>query len=639
MRRLLAAGLILCLAVRLGAAADDERAAGLKEQIHTLETVVAGAKNAGEKTRLEVQLQRLRQELSVLESRQILESRERALQDGRTASPLARLREKLRDIDSTVTEAEARVHSLAARHQQAAAERDAVMTQVEGGRPQAGANADRQADLEERLFTKGEELRALALAREAAEDEIELAHEADRLRERLKAAEGAATRGGVRALSEAYTRLREIRLVGDQFAAPLADLDQNLKVSQSALELARQKLAKYDEELLLLQRQTGFLNRDARVERLLAEQRSQKNALGERLPFMAAQVEAIRHAQQVVRARQELAGLELAFQEEQLQNLEADGLRRLRWPGLMLLGLLGLQLVASRGVLPIFYKKESLFLARRLVRYLLIALAVVVLTGFLFDDLSTVVTMLGVVSAALVISLQDVCTSFFGWFVIMGGGKLRIGDRLEIDGTRGDVIDIQLLRTTLVEVNGWLGQDQPTGRIILLPNNFIFKHKVFNFTHGHPYIWGKVDVTVTFATPVASALLLFQRVLEEETREEFAGARQAGATMQERYGVEDADYRPKIYTHIADSGVTLSLFFVAHYRHFSATRNRINRRLVAELETHRHIQLAYTTLHILNERSGVGEAPPSAVLGPDVTTPPYFRAGANRPPDSYSPSR
>ena len=247
--------------------------------------------------------------------------------------------------------------------------------------------------------------------------------------------------------------------------------------------------------------------------------------------------------------------------------------------------------------------------------------AVGVVAGFLFDDLSMVATTLGVASAALVISLQDVCASIFGWFVIMAGGKLRIGDRVEIDGVRGDVIDLQLLRTTLLEINGWLGVDQPTGRVIVVSNNFIFKSKVFNFNHGHPFIWGKIDVTVTFATPVASALALFQRVLEEETVDDFSAARAAAATMQRRYGVEDADYRPKIYTHIADSGVTLSLLYVAHYRNFSTTRNRINRRLVAELESHKHIQLAYNTLQVLHNSSANGG--PAAVLGPDLTTPPF----------------
>ena len=91
--------------------------------------------------------------------------------------------------------------------------------------------------------------------------------------------------------------------------------------------------------------------------------------------------------------------------------------------------------------------------------------------------------------------------------------------------------------------------------------------------------------------------------------------------MERRYGVEDADYRPKIYTRIADSGVTFSLIYVSHYRRTSATRNRINRRLISELETHPHIQLAYNTLQVL---ANVGQPDgPSAVLGQDVTQAPF----------------
>ena len=86
----------------------------------------------------------------------------------------------------------------------------------------------------------------------------------------------------------------------------------------------------------------------------------------------------------------------------------------------------------------------------------------------MFEDIKVVAAAGGLVSAAVVISLQDVCASMFAWFVIMLGGKFGIGDRLEVDGTRGDVIDIDLLRTTLLEVNGWLGTDSTK----LLGGNF-----------------------------------------------------------------------------------------------------------------------------------------------------------------------
>jgi small-conductance mechanosensitive channel len=618
---LVLAGLLAWCAAPLSVAADDQRSTLLREQIHTLEAMVAQAKDAGEKASLGQKLQRLRDELSVLGEQEELEAKERGLRETVEASPEETLRERLRDIDISAGAAVERAGALAAQHQRAAVERDGLAAQAAAMRRQKG-DPDLQAQLQERVFTKVEELRALALEREAADEEAELGRAADALRARLKSGEAAAEGASLRGLFESYTRARSEHKAGDQFTAQLRDVERNAKLSQSALDLARQKLAKDDEELALLQRQTGFLNRDAQVDRLLAVQRSQKNALGERIPFLARQVEALRRSLQFLRTRQDLAGLEASLQEDRYQAIKSAWLRRLRWPGLALLGLVGFQVVCSRALLPLVYRNESLFLARRLVRYLITAVAILVVFGFVVGDLSGVVTMLGVVSAGLVISLQDVCTSVFGWFVIMAGGKLHIGDRLEVEGIRGDIIDIQLLRTTLVEINGWLGLDQPTGRVILLPNNFVFKSKVFNFTHGHPYIWGKIDLTVTFSTPIASALVLFQRVLEEETRAEFVAARQAGALMQSMYGVEDANYQPRISTHIAESGVTLSLLYVTHYRHESATRNRINRRLVAELERHGHIRLAFSTLHIINEHAPHADGP-SAVLGPDLTSPPF----------------
>jgi small-conductance mechanosensitive channel len=611
----------LLAAPPLRAAHDDERAANLQEQIRTLTVVVDAAKTPAEKSRLDEKLQRLREELQILQSRQALEARERALTTSRRLSAIEALHDKLRGITAATDEADERARQLTARNRQLAAERDALAAQAEAGKGKLTAN--NQAELDERVFTRNEELRALALEREAAEADGELAREADRLRERLKAGEAARARSTLRGLFEAYTQLRDERKIGDQLAMPAASLEQILTISQSSLDLAQQKLARFDEELALLEKQTGFFNRDDRVERLLAEQRSQKNALVERLPFLARQIEAIKHAQRALKQRQECQELAVAFHAEQWDVIEAAYQRRLRWPIAALVGLVALHLLTSYLLLPLVSKNETLFLTRRLMRYGLALAGMAVIAGFLFDDLSMVAATLGVVSAALVISLQDVCTSIAAWFVIMAGGKFGIGDRLEIEGTRGDVLDIQLLRTTLLELNGWLGVDQPTGRVMVIPNNFIFKHKVFNFNHGHPFVWSKIDLTVTFATPIAQAQALFMHVLEHEAASQFAAA-QGGAAgiMLKRYGVDESDFKPKIYTVIATDGVTLTLLFVAHYREVSSTRSRINRRLIAELETHREIQLAFHTVSVLHETplpgapaAVLGQAGPTAVVG------------------------
>jgi len=610
------------------AAQDDDRVTQLQTEIHSLEKLVENSKDNGEKTRLEVKLNRLHQEVSVLQKQQENEERERALVDDLTSNPIDALREKLRSVDQTAEEAEARIHELAAPRQAAVRDRDDLQHQLEIEQARKEPDEIRILDLRDRLSSRNEELRALSLKREAAEYGADLAHEADRVRSELKTFD-AHQRPSLRALFDSYSERRNQQKTRDRLENLLVNLDQKLTISQKGLELSQQDIAHFDEELALLQKQRGFFSSDERTERFIAAQRARKKAAIDQIPLITDQIDAIKRAEQAVRLRQDLLADEAAFQQDQYITLKNGYLTRLRWPAVALVLLVAIFVLSRMVLLRLIFKNEELFLAYRLARYIGVVAAVGVICLFLFDDLSMVAATLGVVSAALVISLQDVCTSVFGWFVIMLGGKFGIGDRLEIDGTRGDVIDIQLLRTTLLEVNGWLGIDQPTGRVIVVPNNFIFRSKVFNFSHGHPFIWGKIDITITYSTKVPAAMALFQQVLEEETREEFAAAQKASTIIRKKYGVDDAVYIPKIYTHIADSGVTFSLFFVADYHAFSATRNRLNRRLIDRLDERPDIQLAYNTLQLRHESATTPFTPPQ----PHVTerthpTPPLTKTTA-----------
>jgi hypothetical protein len=108
---------------------------------------------------------------------------------------------------------------------------------------------------------------------------------------------------------------------------------------------------------------------------------------------------------------------------------------------------------------------------------------------------------------------------------------------------------------------------------------------------------------------VTKAVAFLQEILQDETGAVMEEARKAATVMRDRYGIDDAVYEAKIYTAIADSGVVLSLFYVAHHRRISAMRAALSRRILIELETHPDIQLAYPTLSILKESSG-GAQPP-----------------------------
>ncbi len=598
---------------------DDDLVARMKDRINTLTTLMAEKTDPAEKERLARRRETLEQELAIVEKRQAIDTQERELRTMVLAQPREQLRGVLQMVPADTAAVEKRLRDLATRRTQATAELEDLRHQLEQ-LPAATDDAAtvKRAELEEETFVKDEELRAIALQQEAAEVESDLIAQAQALRDRLHTAE-AAVHLSLHGLYEQGLLMQGDSASGKQLATRRANVAENLRNSEAAAELVRQKQEKFDEELKLLESRTVTSQRRPRLERFIASENAHKQLSGQRLGFLTTQVEALRRTHALLETQEKLNDYGHRFVEDQFRNLWVAYLRRLGGPVAVAAALVAFYLLISRLVLPRRYHKEELFLARRLGRYATALLVAVVAAVYLIEDIATLATTLGLVGAALVISLQDVCASFFAWFVIMLGHKFTIGDRLEIDGTKGDVLDIQLLRTTLIEVNNWLGTDQPTGRIIVIPNNLVFKTKVFNYSHGHPFIWGKIDVTVTYSTPVAGALALFKKVLEEETREDFAAARRAAAAMERRYGVPDAEYEPKIHTRLADSGVTFSLFYVSHYRQTSAVRNRINRRLIAELEHHREIQLAYTTMSVLTSPASDG---PSAVLGSETDQPP-----------------
>lgn len=585
---------------------DEDRIAELKEQVQAMDGVVQAAKNASEKAKLEVKLQRLREELKILEDRLAIETRQKALGRKTYTTPLGELREELRNIDLTVEDAEKKVSDLITRRKAVTEARDTLSSQLAAMKARSEPDTVREADLSEQIYTRGEELRSLALQRESAELGVDLARHAAQLRERIKTIERSA-HPTLKSLYESYTYLTDARKTGERLSPLFVNVNQNLQLSESALALGQQKLAKFDEEVALLDKQTGFFSSNPKVERLLAAQRNQKKAIAERLIYMTAQVEALKSSKEILERQRSLDTLNLAVAEDQFKADMGAYLARLRWPVLTLVGFVCLYLAISLLALPFIYKNESLFLARRLTRYVMIVLAIGAIASFLFDDLSMVAATMGIVSAALVISLQDACSSAFGWVVIMIGSKFGIGDRLQVEDSCGDVIDIQLLRTTLLEVNGWMGCDEPTGRVVLVPNNFIFKSKFFNYSHGHPYIWGKINVTVSFDC-AAKAGPLFLRVLGEETASEFIAARTASQRMRRRYGVSDAAYEPRVTSAITGNDVIFALFYVAHFRNASRLRDRIEMRLIEELAKVPAIQLAVTSIQVSHSNS----PPPSS---------------------------
>jgi len=613
-RWLSSAALLLTLTTACSAEEPaTNRLAQVQEQVVQAQTLLSASTNDAERAHWQERLNLLAQDRTNIERRLALDAEERTLAERQAKQADVRLRETLRAISTDVNAPSNELYRIDRDIHQLKAQRSELEKSRRELAPVTPVNAEHAADLDQQLRVADEEIAARVLDREVAEARAHLVTEASRIDEFLRNAERNPP-VSLRLLREKQAHLNATQKGLQDVEEANALGRQRQEGLAAALALSQEKMAHLNAEEALLNRKSSGLRSLFQNVPLLFSGNVEKKYLYKRMPFQQQQLAAMEEVIGLNETLRNLLDGEAAYLRGDRAALLARYEQRLLWPAGLLAALVAIYIVFGRLLTPRIVAKDHQIVGRRVTGYLCSFAGLLVLVAFFFEDLRSVATILGIASAAVVIALQDMCSSFAGWFVIMSGHKFAVGHRVEIDGQHGDVIDIQLLRTTLVEINNWLGVDEPTGRILVVPNSFVFRSKFFNSTYLHPFVWSRLDITVTYETPAVEVEALFRRVLEEETREEFDAAREAAKSLEHTYGVPDAVYKPKLYVFIADSGVQYRLVYCTHCRHIGATRTRINTRLLREFEADPRLQFAYPTerhiptpekggLHVALERS------------------------------------
>lgn len=583
---------------------ENPRVAQIRAEMEATQKFIGETTNDIERTQWQSKLALLQQDLENTEKRLELEEKERVLRAASKRHAGAVLQEALRAVEGDTVGPTDQLTRMDRTLRDLKMTRADMEERKEAFQENPAENLERITDIELRVRNLDEEIVARSLERDAAEWRLRVANEAARIGDEVRKMP-INPDPTIRLLLDKRRYVTGERKRLEDVVAGLEMIAQRKEGVETALAVSKEKLSQVDAELALLEKKRMMMTSRAEYRRMYYAATTEKKLLAERVQYQEQQVANIAESARLAKQLKDLYEKEMLVLSTDYASLRATYKKLLMWPVFTIIGLVVFRLVLCFAVFPLFLKRDNLFVARRLSSYLLFLMIVLTLSIFFLEDLKQVATVLGIASAAIVIALQDLCAGIAGWFVIVGSRKFSIGDRVDVDGQVGDVIDIQLLRTTLLEVNNWLGVDQPTGRVILIPNNFVFKSKVFNYSHIHPYIWRSVDITVTFETPPGEAQALLFRVLDEETRGEFEEAKWAANKMEKTYGIPDTVYQPKIYSEIADSGVLFRLLYCAHYRKTSSVRNRINERILAEFERDKRMQLAYPTQrHIPTPEAG-----------------------------------
>ncbi|RKZ34449.1 mechanosensitive ion channel family protein [bacterium] len=233
---------------------------------------------------------------------------------------------------------------------------------------------------------------------------------------------------------------------------------------------------------------------------------------------------------------------------------------------------------------------------------IIIALATIVVIATIWaETLGSLTTMIGLLSAGIALALKDPISSVVGWFHINGSKLFRIGDRIEIGGTKGDVIDISMLTTSLIEIENWVDGEQSTGRIVIIPNNRVFVHNLFNYTTAFPYIWTELKFTITFESNWKKAADIFEQVLNETVGELPREVERSLREAQGRFLIHYRNFDPIVYIKIVGSGVQLIGRFLIDVRRRRMAESSVFAKVLAKIDEQPDVNLAYTTYRIVNK--------------------------------------
>ena len=220
-------------------------------------------------------------------------------------------------------------------------------------------------------------------------------------------------------------------------------------------------------------------------------------------------------------------------------------------------------------------------------------------------DARQLVTVLTIIGTGLAVALRDVLLSFVGWIHLQLHPPYREGDRVEINQVRGDVVDIGLTQTTLPEIGEWVEANQSTGRLVHVPNGWIYQYGVKNYTEGFEYLWFEQSVTVTFDSDWEQARdIILEIIILEIAQTEIAdceeAAREHPRTMTSKYFVQMNVLGPYIYVSLAESGVKLTLRPLTAARGRRTVRHNLITQILRRFQEHGDIHIACPTYRIEN---------------------------------------
>lgn len=210
---------------------------------------------------------------------------------------------------------------------------------------------------------------------------------------------------------------------------------------------------------------------------------------------------------------------------------------------------------------------------------------IILMTTIIFSDkLGGLTVALGVAGAGIAFALQEVIASVAGWLAILFAGFYKTGDRVQLGGIKGDVIDVSVLRTTLMETGQWVDGDLYNGRIVRIANSFIFKEPVFNYSGDFPFLWDEIKIPVQYGSNYEKAKELFLSVAKQVTFADTAKSAETWKLIVSKFMIEDAKTEPMVTLVANDNWVEFTIRYVVNFKKRRITKDELFTKILQAVE-------------------------------------------------------
>ncbi|MFK5976507.1 MAG: mechanosensitive ion channel [Sulfurovum sp.] len=245
-----------------------------------------------------------------------------------------------------------------------------------------------------------------------------------------------------------------------------------------------------------------------------------------------------------------------------------------------------------------------------------VTITIFILLFAYIKNVSYLITILGFASAGIAIAMKDWFMSIMGWITIIMGGAIHVGDRVKFtkDGVQyvGDIIDISMLRMTMQEdvTITTVNFNRRAGRIIFIPNNFIFTDVIANYSHaGLKTVWDGIDFVVTFDSDIHKASVIAKEVTRKYSKGYTDITRKQLNKLRSQYSIKNTNVEPRILTFITPYGMTISAWYLTNSYATLTLRSTISLEIINRINAEESINLAFPTQSIYIDKDVRKPAP------------------------------